>query len=96
MDIFYGVLGKSPLLQGISKSEPEKRRIILYNQIFIQTYNAVYKSLLSCDRLIFALRLVQIKLGRVCEGEFIALISSCSLLETSLSGNLLKNKLSLA
>lgn len=93
MEIFIDLLTKNESLMKISKTEAENRRKIIFDQLFTVIYKKVSNSLLEKDRIIFALKLVQIKLGKEYVETFTHLIRSSSILESSLSPHLLGGKL---
>lgn len=63
MDTVYYVLNKNELLQKVPKGELEKRRLIIFNEFFREVYRRINVSLLSEDKLIFAVKLSEVKLG---------------------------------
>lgn len=63
MDTVYYVLNKSENLQKIPKNEVEKRRITIFNEFFREVYRRMNQALLFEDKIVFAIKLVEVKLG---------------------------------
>lgn len=63
MDTVYYVLNKSENLQKIPKTEVEKRRITIFNEFFREVYRRMNQALLFEDKIVFAIKLVEVKLG---------------------------------
>jgi dynein heavy chain 1 len=63
MDTVYDVLNKNELLQKVPKGELEKRRLIIFNEFFREVYRRINVSLLTEDKVIFAVKLSEVKLG---------------------------------
>ncbi len=76
MDIIYYVINKNPVVAGIPKTEFEKRRDIISVELFVTVFHRFGVGLLNQHKMLLALRLVQIKLGRRCEAEVGTLLKS--------------------
>ncbi len=63
MDTVYYVLNKNEMLQKVPKGELEKRRLIIFNEFFREVYRRINVSLLTEDKIIFAVKLSEVKLG---------------------------------
>jgi len=69
---------------------------VIFDQIFVMVYQRIAYSLLNSDKLVIALRLAQIKLGKNMQDAFFDVIRGADLLATSLDTGLLQGKLSKA
>eukprot|EP01016_Furgasonia_blochmanni_P042655 TRINITY_DN567_c0_g1_i1.p1 TRINITY_DN567_c0_g1~~TRINITY_DN567_c0_g1_i1.p1 ORF type:complete len:874 (+),score=315.79 TRINITY_DN567_c0_g1_i1:204-2825(+) len=94
METVYTLLNKNEGLHAIPKTESQRRLDYIFNELFIRIYHRVSHSLLNSEKLIFALRLAQIKLGTNCQEQFQAIIRTATVIETKLSPTLLQGKLS--
>lgn len=65
----FDVLIKDSDLQKIAKNDPEKRLELITHKIFTKVYGNISRGLLECDKLVFALKLLQIRLTNNCEEE---------------------------
>lgn len=93
MGIFNQLITSNEKLQSISPSELAKRRQCIKDELFIQVYHRVVNSILIDDRLILALKMAQIKLGKEYKKAFENLIRDTQILETSLSPQLMSGQL---
>eukprot|EP01015_Nassula_variabilis_P036963 TRINITY_DN967_c0_g2_i6.p1 TRINITY_DN967_c0_g2~~TRINITY_DN967_c0_g2_i6.p1 ORF type:complete len:1103 (-),score=250.87 TRINITY_DN967_c0_g2_i6:90-3398(-) len=93
MDTLFNLITKDENLKKIDKSEPQKRLAFIYDELFIQTYHRIANSLLNNDKLIFALRLAQIKLPLSLHDHFNLIIKPCKVIETKLSNTIIDGKL---
>ncbi|EAR94592.2 dynein heavy chain, cytoplasmic protein (macronuclear) [Tetrahymena thermophila SB210] len=93
MEIFNELLHKNEILAATAKTDLPARRRVIYDELFIRVFQKVTNSLLDQDRIIFALRLTQIKLGKTYENAFMNLAKAPKLIETTLSEQLLESKL---
>lgn len=94
MEIFNDLLTKNTTLLAIPKTDLGGRRKVIFDELFFRVFQKVTNSLLDSDRIIFALRLTQIKLGKSFESAFLNLFSAPKLIETTLPDTLLNSKLS--
>lgn len=94
MDIFNQLILSNPELNKIPKQELQQRRTCINDQLFLKVYERVSNSILVQDRLILAMKLCQIKLGKQYKNQFESLLRDTQILESSLSPSLLKGKLS--
>lgn len=74
MEIIYYVLNKNPIVTEIPKSESDKRRVVISEELFVTIYHRFGLGLLNQHKMLFALRLTQIKLGHRCENELSLLL----------------------
>lgn len=65
----FDVLNKDQDLQKISKNESLARLELITRKIYVKIYCNISRGLLETDKLVFALRLLQIKLVNECEEE---------------------------
>lgn len=63
MDTIYIVLNKNEALQKIPRQELDKRRNTIFNEFFREIYRRMNQALLFEDKLVFAAKLVEVKLG---------------------------------
>jgi len=66
MDTFIRLLTADPVLRNMPKTPNEaldRRRTLIFDLIFVKVYHRVANALLNQDKLIFLLRLLQIKLA---------------------------------
>jgi dynein heavy chain 1 len=66
METVYYVLNKNENLNKIPKHDIERRRIVIFNEFFRDVYRRMNQALLFEDKIVFATKLVEVKLG---EGE---------------------------
>lgn len=59
----------SPALSNISREEHEERYEVIFKELLKTVYFRVSRGLLEKDKMMFAFRLVQIRLGHVCEDQ---------------------------
>jgi len=95
MDIIFYVLNKNPIVAEIPKSDYDKRRNIISEELFVTIFHRFGQGLLNQHKILLALRLVQIKLGRRCENEIAVLLKSgVSFKAQQLPSDFLENLLS--
>ena len=94
MEIFNELLNKNETLLAAPKTDLPLRRKIIFDELFTRVYAKVTNSLLTRDRIIFSLRLAQIKLRKPFETQFILLARAPIIIETTLSESLLDGRLS--
>lgn len=85
MDTVWSVLDKNEVLKQIAKTESKQRQDNIHRELFIRIYRRTNATLLAEDKLIFALRLVQIYLGPEFKEHLETFIKPSTILETSLS-----------
>lgn len=85
MEIFNDLLTKNDHLASTPKTDLVARRRVIFDELFFRVFQKVTNSLLDQDRIIFALRLTQIKLGKIYENAFLNLAKAPKLIETTLS-----------
>jgi len=98
MEIVYNLLNKNERLAAISKTDYDGRLNFITNELFSNVYHRVSHALMTKDKMLFALRLAQIKLSsdKPSSSElFNILIKNVSIIETKLSSSLLDDKLSI-
>lgn len=78
----------------VSKTDYEQRKDTIYRLLFEKIFGRVSNSLLTKDLIIFSLKLVQIKLPKQTNELFNLLIKPSTLINTSLSKNMLNGALS--
>ena len=94
METVYNLLHKNENLSKIPKTDLEKRRIVIFNEIFVQIYKRMNVALLFEDKIVFASKLVEVKLGQSCYmNNFLQLFKSSTLVLGSLSPDILEGKL---
>lgn len=93
MDIFNEILNKNEGLNAISKTDLPQRRKVIFDDLFVRAFQKVTNSLLDSDRIVFALRLTQVKLGKAFQNGFLNLVRTPKTIETTLSESLLNGKL---
>ena len=97
MDTVYHVINKNEQLQKVPKGELDRRRLIIFNEFFREVYRRINVSLLSEDKLIFAVKLAEVKLGDGVQAKhFATLFRPPRAMQTSLSANFLRGKLTLS
>lgn len=94
MGVVFDLISKNEKIVKISKNDVEKRLNLIYDELFIEIYHRICHALLSQDKHIIALKLVQIKLGKEFTEAIHILIKTPTILESSLSPQLLGGKLS--
>jgi dynein heavy chain 1, cytosolic len=94
MNIIFDVLNKDQELLKISKSEYDQRLKLITHKIFVKVYRNVSRGLLESDKLVFALRLLKIRLGNGCEEELELLLRGSSLLSESSTQTFLEGRIS--
>lgn len=97
MEAVFDLLHKDANLGAIDKSNVEQRLRYVSDEIFCLIYHRVSYSLIYRDRLVFALKLAQIKLLQCpLSAELIQiLIKGSSIVEVSLSSHIMGGKLTL-
>lgn len=98
MEIVYTLLNKNEKLAAINKNDYEARLKFISKELFDNIYHRVSHALMIRDKMIFALRLAQIKLGndKPLSADLLnILVKGISIIETKLSSSLLDGKLSL-
>ena len=88
MNILLKVLTADPELDKIPKTDYLIRIKAATKQMFIRNYHKTFYSLLNKDKMCFALKLVQIKLGTRFDELFKSLIKPTTLVVTNLSNKL--------
>ena len=89
MNIVNNLLSSNEELAKVDKANHAERIKVIQEQLFIKSYHKTFYTLLNKDKLPFALKLTQIKLGPLLADQFKSLLKPCSLINTSLSQNLL-------
>jgi len=96
MEIIFTVLNTNQTLAAIPKTQPENRLQVMVKEIFTYIYEKISQSLLFENKVLFALRLGQIRLSG--EGEFDQLfellLKSTTVFESKLSDTLVGGLLS--
>lgn len=86
MDTIYYVLNKNENLTKIPKVEVDKRRNTIFNEFFREIYRRMNQALLFEDKLVFAFKLVEVKLGDGNMGkQYHQLFKAPGLVEVTLS-----------
>lgn len=88
MSILLRVLERDEVLSKLPKNEFQNRIKVITKQLFINIYHRTFYSLLNKDKMCFALKLVQIKLGSKFDDLFKCLIKPANLVVTTLSNKL--------
>ena len=76
METVFAVLRKNPIVAEIPKTNYEKRLNAIFEELFITVYHKFGQGLLNKHKLLFGLKLVQIRLQRRCEDEIKLLLAS--------------------
>lgn len=94
MDTLFELIKDNPDVNQIPKSDPDARLKMISNEIFRVIYKEISPSLLQQDKSLFGLRLAQIKMENRGLSEFEILMKSPTIMDLSISSNLIGGILS--
>ena len=94
MDTIFELIRDNKELNAVPKSDPDARLKLIFDLIFIMIYRAFSPSLLYQDKILFALRLAQIKMEGRGGNEFDILMKTPTVLDITISSGLAGGKLS--
>ena len=83
MNIILNLLRNNEKLKKISKENYQERIQTIEDELFISVYHTVETSLLTNDKLLTALKFVQMRLGHKYADEFKLLLETPTIMETS-------------
>lgn len=81
-----GLLKRNPKLNAIDKSKYKERIAVIEDELFISVYHKIENSLLTEDKLLVALKFVQLRLGSKHEDEFKLMLEPLTLMESTWRG----------
>ena len=89
-----GLLKNNKKLNEIDKENYQQRIQTIEDEIFISVYHKIENSLMTEDKLLVALKFVQLRLGLKYDEDFKLMMESPTIIETTWTG-ILDNNLSL-
>ena len=93
MGVVFDLISKNEKIVKIPKNDVDKRLTLIFDELFIEIYHRICHALLTQDKHIIALKLVQIKLGKEFTEQIHMLIKTPTILQSTLSPQLLQGKL---
>ena len=90
MDTVFELIRDNKELNTIQKNDPDKRLAKMFDMIFKVIFQQFSPSLLYQDKVLFALRLSQIRMGHRGGEEFEILMKTPTIMELSVSNGLIR------